>query len=224
MERDNSRRLLALSATIVAVSIVLLLWPAREREVGRGPDIDSVGVGSSSKQTIQEIIDGDTFVLSGGEQIRLIGVDTPEEGQPFFQEAVDFGESTLSGAEVALELDREPRDRYGRILAYVFVDSLLYNKALIDSGLASVYLFGNNTKFADGLIAAQKKARLARRGIWSLPPPPPEEEYINPRGSFRFHRPLCWHLKDMDLSKARRFSHRDEALDLGLSPCRTCRP
>ena len=224
MEQDNSKKLLALSAAVIIVSIILVLWPARRRDSHREPDIDSTARGFSSKQVIREIVDGDTFVLSDGSQIRLIGVDTPEEGQPYYREAIDFAEYRLPGTEVTLELDREPRDRYGRLLAYLFVDSLLYNETLVDSGLGSVYLFGNNTRFADRLIEAQKRARSSRVGIWSLPPPPPEEYYINPAGSFRFHRPLCWHLKDLDLSKARRFSNRDEALDLGLSPCRTCRP
>jgi micrococcal nuclease len=224
MEKDNSRKLLGLSGAVILVSIILLLWPARRRDAGGGFDVGSSGSATSSKYVVREIIDGDTFVLSDGTQIRLIGIDAPEEGQPFYREAIDLGESLLAGTEVTLIPDRDPRDRYGRLLTYLFVDSLFYNEALIDSGLGSVYLFEKNTRFADRLIEAQKKARSSRRGIWSLPPPPPEKRYINPQGSLRFHRPLCWHLKGVDISKARRFSDRNEALDIGLSPCRTCRP
>lgn len=224
MEQDNSKKLLGLSAAFILVSVILLLWPARKREAGRGSDVDSSGISFASEQIIEQIIDGDTFVISDGSQIRLIGVDAPEEGQPFYQQSVALGEALLQGTEVTLNLDREPRDRYGGLLAYVFIDSLLYNETLIDSGLGSVYLFGNNREYAGRLIEAQKEARLGRRGIWSLPPPDPEEYYLNTRGSFRFHRPLCWHLTNVDLSGARRFPSRDEALDLGLSPCRTCRP
>lgn len=223
MEKDNSRKLLELSGAIILVSIILLLWPAKRRDDRKGFDVKSSST-VSPRQVVREIIDGDTFVLSNGSQIRLIGVDTPEEGQPFYREAIYLGESLLEGTEVTLIPDRQPRDRYGRLLIYLFVDSLFYNEALIDSGLGSVYLFENNIRYADRLIGAQKKARSLLRGIWSLPPPPPEDNYINPEGSFRFHRPLCWHLKGIDNSRARRFPDRDEALDLGLSPCRTCRP
>lgn len=213
-----------MSAALIAISIVILLIPADRKRESRDDLGDSIEGRSDSGLRVVEIIDGDTFLLSDGDQVRLIGIDTPEEGQPFFERAKAFAESTLLGKEVEIKYDREPLDRYGRLLVYLFVDSILYNQLAIDSGFASVYLFEKNQMLARQLISAQRKARSSKVGIWFLPEPIPEDYYVSPAGSFRFHRPLCPNIKSTDLSHARRFETRGEALDIGLSPCRTCQP
>lgn len=224
MTERSSKRWLWLAAVLVALSIVLLLLPTKER--GRkGRDDRELTEGRVRPAIIvEQVLDGDTFFLSDGGQIRLIGVDTPEEGRPFFKGARVFAESMLLGEEVRIEYDTEPVDRYGRRLVYLYVDSILYNKLVIDSGFASVYLFEKNQRLAGQLILAQRDARLSKVGIWSLPDPTPEDHYISPFGSFRFHRPLCPNIKTTDLSRARRFKTRGEPLDIGLSSCRTCQP
>ncbi|HBZ01076.1 MAG TPA: hypothetical protein DEO84_07125, partial [candidate division Zixibacteria bacterium] len=89
---------------------------------------------------------------------------------------------------------------------------------------ARVYLFRGNQPHKNELIAAQTEARRAKVGIWSIPAPSPEPYYIAPGGSFRFHRPLCPLIKNINVKKAKRFTNRDDALDRGLSPCRECKP
>ncbi len=187
------------------------------REIVSNPEFSSTSI-------IERIIDGDTFVLNNGEHIRLIGVDTPEKGQPFYDSAVSLAESLLLGNEVRLEPDVVRRDKYGRELAYLFLDSVFYNQTVILAGMGLVYLFSENLSRAENLIQSQRLAREKRVGIWSLPPGPPEEYYLVPRGSYRFHRPLCPSVKNSDPARGRIFENRDSALDLGLSPCRNCRP
>jgi micrococcal nuclease len=174
--------------------------------------------------TVSRILDGDTFVLSDGTHVRLLGIDTPEKGEPFADIAKGFSDSALGGRDVRLEYEKEPLDKYGRLLAYVYINSNFINELLIRRGLARVYIFSKNERFNGRFISAQKDARKARAGIWSLPAPPSEPYYIAPGGSFRFHRPLCTLIKNANMKKARKIKTRDEALDLGLSPCRECRP
>lgn len=224
MNEKSSKRWLWLAAVMIALSIILLLIPAKEDKGKRRDVRESISGKVDSALYVEHVNDGDTFLLSDGTQVRLIGVDTPEKGQPFFERATVFAESILLGEEVSVEYDSKPVDRYGRRLAYLFVDSIFYNKLVIDSGYASVYLFKENRRRAEQLISAQRKARLSKFGIWSLPDPIPEDYYVSPFGSFRFHRPLCPNIKHTDLSRARRFEKRDESLDKGLSSCRTCRP
>ena len=224
MTEKSSKKWLWLSVALIAISIIILLIPAEERRRKRQDVQESIGGRADSALYVEQVKDGDTFLLSDGGQVRLIGVDTPEDGQPFFERAKAFAESTLLGEEVDIEYDMEPLDRYGRRLAYLFVDSIFYNKLVIDSGFASVYLFKKNQRLAEQLISAQREARSSRVGIWSLPAPVPEDYYISPSGSFRFHRPLCPNIKSTDLSRARQFKTRDESLDIGLSSCRTCQP
>ncbi len=208
---------------MLALAVFLLFFPAADekgRLENRFGDADS----RESESRVSEVIDGDTFVLSDGSRVRLIGVDTPEQGQPFYSEAAHFAESLLAGAPVFAEYDEEPYDDYGRRLVYLFVDSLFYNELILEQGLATGYLFEHNGKFEETLIAAQKSARREDAGIWSLPQSSPEEFYITISGSFRFHRPLCPHLRNSKPEDLRRIDKREIALDKGLSSCRFCRP
>lgn len=215
---------LSISGVMIIISIILLVIPVSPRRPVSAPDSAPTSTGDRSRAVVTRIIDGDTYVLSDGSQVRLIGLDTPERGQPFYEQAKVFAESTVLGETVTLVQDEEPLDSYGRMLTYLFLDTLLINEKIVREGLGSVYLFEKNKRYAGKLISAQKRARDDQAGIWSLAPPPEENYYVNIHGSFRFHRPLCPNVKDSPPDRLRRFGSRDDALDLGLSPCRFCRP
>jgi endonuclease YncB( thermonuclease family) len=151
-------------------------------------------------------------------------VDTPENDRPFYHQAVALAESLLMGKQIEYETDAVERDRYGRYLWYVFADSIFVNDRIINRGMGRVYLFQSNIKYAGRFIQSQKNAREAKSGIWSLPVPPPEEYYIALKGSYRFHRPLCMSIKGANPEKIIEYRSRDSLLDLGISPCRNCRP
>ncbi len=213
------------------IAILLLclsiLAPEAFSSGGRKSDIKEPPLSQAIKgdtATVLRVLDGDTFVLSDDRRVRLLGLDTPEKGEPFSETAKAFADSVLRGRAVRLETGKEAIDKYGRILAYVHINSILYNELLLKRGLARVYLFRKNDRYNSRLIAAQKEARKNRVGVWSLPAPEPESYYISPGGSFRFHRPLCPLIKNINIKKAKKHKSRDTALDLGLSPCRECRP
>ena len=169
--------------------------------------------------------DGDTIVLENGEVVRYIGIDTPERDDPFYGEATEANQEMLERGRITLEYDQDRRDRYGRLLAYVWVDTLLLNAELIRKGLASVYLFSPNLKYRERFISLQREARQKSVGIWSIPVEP-EAHYVSSRRSqrFVFHRPDCRSAKRIKGENLMRFETRDEALDSGYSPCRNCRP
>jgi micrococcal nuclease len=178
----------------------------------------------SDIDTVLRVIDGDTFVMTQGRHLRLLCLDTPEKGEPYADKASTFADSLLLYKAVKIETARTAEDKYGRTLAYLFLGSKLYNEILLRAGLARIYFFEKNQRYAKELLSAQNDARRAKRGIWSLPAPSSEPYYIAAGGSFRFHRPLCRDIKDINLKKARRYKTRDGALDIGLSPCRECKP
>ncbi|MDI9624558.1 MAG: thermonuclease family protein [Methanothermobacter sp.] len=85
------------------------------------------------------VVDGDTIDVEGVGRIRLVGVNTPERGQPGYQEAKDFVEEMCLGKTVHLDIDDvKNRDKYGRILAVVYVDNVNLNAELLRRGYAEI--------------------------------------------------------------------------------------
>lgn len=203
----SSRWILYIAFVLAVVLLILVFHPSFR------------GIG------VEEVTDGDTIVLKNGEVVRYIGIDTPERGDPFFGEATEANQEMLERGRITLEYDQDRRDRYGRLLAYVWVDTLLLNAELIRKGLASVYLFSPNLKYRERFISVQREARLKSVGIWSIPVEP-EAYYVASRRSqrFVFHRPDCRSAKRIKRENLMRFESRDEALDSGYSPCRNCKP
>jgi micrococcal nuclease len=115
--------------------------------------------------------DGDTFWLSGIGKVRLIGVDTPEvygDAECYGHQASAFVERTVPlGTAVTYRLGAEERDRYGRALAYVYLDDgRLLNLMLVRRGYAQVLTVPPNVEFAQRFRLAARRARAAGRGLW----------------------------------------------------------
>jgi micrococcal nuclease len=131
------------------------------------------------RATVSHVVDGDTIdVTIGGrrERVRLIGINTPETVDPrrpvecFGHEASEHTSTLLPiGTEVDLVRDVEPRDAYGRLLAYVYrrPDGLFVNLDLAAQGYADLLTFPPNIAHVDEFRAAVAAARRASRGLWS---------------------------------------------------------
>ena len=175
---------------------------------------------------VTKVIDGDSVELNGNEKLRLLGIDCPEKGDIFHDSALAVLSKLVLNREITLKFDNRRRDGYGRLLAYIYVDTLLVNAYILRNGLAAVYLFPDNQKnvaMSNRLIEAQREAILENRGIWSLPVTL-EDHYIGNPKSLRFHRPDCG--AAINLSESRRvvYDSRTDPLFEGLSPCRNCKP
>ena len=130
---------------------------------------------------VTAVTDGDTVILDDGRVVRMIGIQAPKLplDRPDFQPWPLAPEARA--ALVALALDKPVRlgfggesvDRYGRVLAHVFVDgsegAVWAQQAMIELGLARVYSFPDNRACLDLLFAAEGRARLGRLGIWADP-------------------------------------------------------
>lgn len=132
-------------------------------------------------------IDGDTIKIryEGKEQnVRYLLIDTPEldhehfDHQPFAEEATKRNDELLKGGQVQIEFDIGDReDKYGRLLAYVYVDGESVQQTLLEEGLARVaYIYKPNTMHVDLFKKAEGKASEAGLGIWSI------EGYVTNRG------------------------------------------
>ena len=152
---------------VLLLVLVVLRFATRRREADGLPAADRL-------VQVARVIDGDTLLLETGHRVRLIGVNTPEmthadqPSEPFGREASKFTRSLAEGKRVRLEYDRERRDEYRRILAYVFVNDRLLNAAIIEAGFSRAetrfpYRADRKRLFED----AESVARAASRGLWS---------------------------------------------------------
>ena len=128
---------------------------------------------------VTKVTDGDTIHVTyqgRDERVRLIGVDTPEvpwyggHGECFGPEAGRYTSSRLAGATVRLDFDIGLRDRYGRLLAYVYVGDELFNLTLVRLGYARADPVPPDTRMAAAFATAQADAHASERGLWSACP------------------------------------------------------
>ncbi len=128
------------------------------------------------------MIDGDTIevrINNRTEKVRFIGVDTPETvhptkgEEPYGREASDYTKSQLNDQSVGLEFDVEKRDRYGRLLAYVWLGDQMFNEILLTEGYAQLATYPPNVKYVDRFTDIQKEARDQNRGLWGIDDLPP---------------------------------------------------
>lgn len=147
------------------------------------PTVAPVSTGSKMiPAKIVRVVDGDTMKVSFNESgkvkeetIRLLLVDTPESVdpekpvQPFALEASKFAKDTLNEKEVRLELDVSERDKYGRLLCYLYIGDKMFNEMLLENGYARVaYIYPPNVKYVDQFRDIQKAAQLKGVNIWSV--------------------------------------------------------
>lgn len=175
---------------------------------------------------VVRVIDGDTVELKGGDRLRLLSVDTPEKGEPFYEEAKKLLSSKSLGEIARIDFANKRRDKYGRLLGYLYINDELINKTIIANGLGYLYLFKDTetkNSAVKEMLEAQRAAIVARVGIWSLQRYA-EDYYINKSGSFRLHRPSCRSAGKLKEGKYQKFATREDGLMIGLSPCRNCKP
>jgi micrococcal nuclease len=187
--RRRSARSIPTGALLALVLGLALLTRGPQRDDGAGglppvlPGSPAAGPAKlEANATVTEVVDGDTVVVDidgpGGddERLRLIGIDTPESvatdrpNECFGKEASAQTAALLPvGTPVRIERDVEPRDRYDRLLGYVYraSDGLFVNEDLVTQGFAEAKAFAPNTTYEPRFEAAEARARGANLGLWS---------------------------------------------------------
>lgn len=227
--------------------------PTQEAPQQTAPELKSA--------TVVRVVDGDTAHLrlpdGSVEKVRFIGVDTPEsttKQEPYGSEASGYTKRVLKpGRKIFLETDAELRDRYGRLLAYIWLSKptefddwdrptlaeatkRMFNAQLMRDGYAQVMSIPPNIQYQDYFLELQREARNADRGLWSLggsgaaPTPPPSNarggggSYIGNRNTMRFHLPNCSSVGQMNPANKVALKSRSAAISGGYVPCRRCNP
>lgn len=121
-------------------------------------------------RTVTAVIDGDTVRLADGQRLRLVGINTPETGQPHAAAATQRLTQLIANETATIEYAERPQDQYGRLLGYLHVNGTLVNRVLVREGLATVYVVGNPGRHHETLLAAEQTAQQERTGLWEQSP------------------------------------------------------
>lgn len=219
-------------------------------------------VGETDRGMVTRVIDGDTIEieLKGiTEKVRLIGINTPETKHPFKKveyfgkEATDYTKKHLEGKQVTLTYDLTRRDRYGRLLAYVWIGKLLYNNMIIRDGFSYAYMkYPFRDDFMKMFRDSQRYALIKKLGLWGnykvntagLALPESQEsvveysqkiqptekkpeiagKYVGNKDSKVFHNADCQHVKTIKTENLVYFQSKEEALSKGYRACKVCYP
>lgn len=123
-----------------------------------------------STGVVMRVSDGDTFVLESGEKVRLLMIDSPETGSDaecFGTEASLHSKALLTGREVTLQYDVSCTDRFGRLLAYVYLDGYEVNTRLLEEGYACVlHISPNGDDRLKEFEQLEDAARANANGLW----------------------------------------------------------
>jgi micrococcal nuclease len=120
---------------------------------------------------VTKVIDGDTFeaqINGKTERIRMLSVDSPEISDQIGKKASAYTQELIEGKRVRLEADKEDRDKYGRLLRYVYIDRKSVQEQLLANGLARVYISQPNTKYLALYQKVQSSAKMKKLGIWAI--------------------------------------------------------
>ena len=185
---------------------------------------------SADRATVRWVNDGDTVLLADGRRVRYVGIDTPEidhgrgRAEAFAVEAREANLRLVAGRKIRLAIDREPHDRYGRLLAYVYLpDGTMVNAEMLRLGLGVAYFKRPNVTLFPQLLAAQRDAMRAGRGLWrkGAPAGPP---VTGNRRSRRFHLRSCPAASRIRPENRVFFQKKRDAFWDGYSPAGDCIP
>jgi len=215
----------------------------------------------AAQYKVIRVVDGDTIVVDYKgkyEKVRLLCVNTPESVHPDKKQNIPMGKvasgytkERLKGKYVDLEFEGPFRGRYGRLLAYIFVDRINFNLELVEQGLSPYYTkYGLSKKYDKEFREAERYGRDHKLNIWGDPDltqkylrlkskwgqyrstvnsptatiKTKEWKYVASKNSKVFHRPDCKWAKKISPKNLIGFKTREEAAKSGRRPCRSCEP
>ena len=140
------------------------------------PKVDASSSADFGPGVVDTVWDGDTIHLNDGRRVRLVQIDAPEvrDSECYAKEATDeLARLAPLGSTVSLRADPalDRRDRFGRILAYVYKGTANLNLRLAELGAAAPYFYrGDRGRYAERLLAAARRAKAEKRGLWGACP------------------------------------------------------
>ena len=179
---------------------------------------------------VKWVVDGDTVVLSDGQRVRYIGINTPElahdnhDAEPYGEASKRFNASLVNRKKVRLEFDKERFDHYKRLLAYVFLKNTTFvNAEMLSNGYAYLLWHRPNLKYDSILLQSQRSAMSAKKGIWQNWKEK-KSTVVGNKKSRRFHLLTCPYGKQIKPRNRIVFQKKWNAYWEGHAPAKRCMP
>jgi len=157
---------------LIILALAILLKPESNPAIPQPspaiPEPDKTITGRAIEEPfiVTKVVDGDTVHING-ESTRLICIDTPERGEEGYQESTKYLESLILNKEVILEEDITKRDKYNRLLYYIFTKKGDFvNEIMVREGYAKAYPYFPDTRLCPQIQEAEKQAKALGKGIW----------------------------------------------------------
>jgi len=155
------KKLIIFILIIFLLALLSIYYPELTGEVVSEPEIEY----ELEPAFVTRVIDGDTVETDIGE-IRLLGINTPERGKAYYQEAKDFLKQ-IENQSVEVLRDKEDEDKYSRKLRYVFYNNMLINTEILQQGLGTSFMIEDlNDKYKNKLVSAEEFARKQGIILW----------------------------------------------------------
>jgi micrococcal nuclease len=158
--QQHTKLLLFLLLLVIVVLVIVFYQHGHNKCPPSNPEVAYV----------LRVIDGDTIVvrLDDGsvERVRYLGIDTPEFGEPYSRIATNANKDFVLNKYITMHKDTKNKDKYNRLLRYVFVDDVFVNFELVERGLAKVLFIGDRYACRNVLVSAQLDARGQELALW----------------------------------------------------------
>ena len=170
----NTNKLVLVPAALLVALLSFLggtQYKKQVKDILEQPNISTTTVQNlPTKEKVKRVIDGDTIELANGQIVRYVGVNAPNNGEPFEEEATEANAKLVSGKTITLEYDTYTSDRFERVLAYPIADGKNIVVELARKGLVIVTIYQDRRKlkYQDELLKAQEEAKKKKLGIWSV--------------------------------------------------------
>lgn len=157
MKRKNAR------LPLLFIAIILAAYAVNSYVSGRS-------VSEMQGSFVTKVVDGDTLVIAGGQRVRLLSIDTRERGENCYGEAKARMEELVLLKNITLERDKEDKDKYDRLLRYIYTNETFVNLQMVREGLAVAYIYEPNVKYREQFVETERAARSEGGCVWTQLP------------------------------------------------------
>lgn len=178
LKKKQKKQIISIVISIIIILIGLITGATNKEEIWKMITGKTQISNLENRYKVVSVVDGDTFkiIYEGKEEkVRLIGIDTPESVHPDKSKNIEYGtqvsnyvKELIQKKEVRLEFDVSQRDKYGRLLAYVYLENNeMLNEKLLKEGYAKISTYPPNVKYVEHFTKIQEESRKNKVGLWN---------------------------------------------------------